>query len=105
MRAALPQGYMPERSDSGAIAVKICGSYDVHLIPLKHGSDPAKQRQNAEPPCAFAGLASPGLPPALELDLPPRKIARANFGTPAVAQPPLATPRFLPPARGPPVSA
>ena len=105
MRAALPQGYMPERSASGAIAVALCGSDGLHLIPLADGAAPDEDRQRAEPPCAFAGLAAPTIPPHSlpELALPaPQVLAHADHA-PVVALE--AAPRLHPPSRGPPLPA
>ena len=103
MRAVLPQGYMPERSESGSIAVVICGSGGVHRIPIGDGDDPESE-QRAEPPCVFAGIATPLLPPApAGLPLPAAvKLARAD-GRP-LAIPRLAI-RQIHPARGPPLAA
>ena len=81
MRALQPQGYMPERSTSGSIAVVVCGSGAVNRIPIGDGHDRGDEQQRAEPPCAFAGLAAPAVPaPALpELLLPARAVlARAE---------------------------
>jgi hypothetical protein len=102
MRAVLPQGYMPERSDAGSIAVVVCGSGAVHRIPVGDGEE---QQQRAEPPCAFAGLAAPAVPaPRLpELRFPARvELAHSAQAQPAV---PAAAPHLRPPARGPPLPA
>jgi hypothetical protein len=105
MRALLPQGYMPERSESGAIAVRLCNSASVHLIPLEGEAAPEEDRQRAEPPCAFAGLASPAIPSSAGSELPlPAVVAVAYVGfAPTVTQG--AVPRLLPPATGPPLPA
>jgi hypothetical protein len=104
MRAVLPQGYMPERSDGGSIAVVVCGSDGIHLIPLKDETDPDEDRQKAEPPCAFAGLAALAFPPASPHTAAPARVA-VGFAE-ASAQTRLApSPRLLPPATGPPFAA
>ena len=105
MRAFVPQGYMPERSGDGAIAVAMCASGGVHLIPLKdEGSAPADRAKRAGEPCAFTGLghAVPlsGLPDAP----PPVASALAPFAGFAAAGP-AGAPRLRPPARGPPLPA
>lgn len=105
MRAFVPQDYMPERSDSGAITVAICGSGGVHVIPLDDGAGSERDEQRAAPPCAFAGLASPAAPPPAGPDLPlPAPVAVAYADHPAAAAS-FAAPRLLPPARGPPLPA
>ena len=105
MRAVLPQGYMPQRSDSGAIAVAVCGSNGVHVIPLERRDVPDGDWQRSELPCAFAGLgalAGP-LPAGFELAMPAPS-ERAFAATPAAVAA-AAGKRFLPPARGPPLTA
>ena len=105
MRAFVPQGYMAERADSGAIAVTLCGSDGVHLIPLKQGGNPEKERQRAEPPCAFAGLGAPAAPPPALPELPlPAPATLAHADHPATPEP-FAPQRLHPPARGPPLPA
>jgi len=104
MRAVLPQGYMPERSTSGSIAVVVCGSGAVHRIPIGDGDDREGQ-QRAEPPCAFAGLAAPAVPaPALAELLLPARAVLANADAERVVAP-IAAPHIHPPARGPPLTA
>ena len=105
MRAVLPQGYMPERSADGSIAVAVCGSDGVHLIPLEGRGIPDDDRPRAEPPCAFAGLgtlAAP-LPAGFELAMPAP--AERAFAATLAAVSVAAAPRLLPPARGPPLAA
>jgi hypothetical protein len=104
MRAFVPQGYMAERTESGAIAVKVCGSGHVLLIPT--GQDEAPdEADRAEPPCAFAGLGTPALPPPSSFELGmPEPVARA-FARAGHAAPPPASRLPHPPARGPPLAA
>ena len=105
MRAFVPQGYMAKRADSGAIAVTLCGSDGVHLIPLKQGGNPEKERQRAEPPCAFAGFGAPATSPPAVPELPfPAPVALAYADHPAAFDAP-APQRLHPPARGPPLTA
>jgi hypothetical protein len=104
MRAFVPQGYMPARSDSGTITVRVCGSGHVVQIPLGRGEAPDKA-ERAQPPCAFAGLGSPALPPPAFAELaapPPVAAAFAPVGPDASS---VVAPRRLPPARGPPLPA
>src|SRR6188768_2751395 len=69
MRAFLPQGYMPEQSEGGAITVRVCGAGHVVQIPTGKDGAPARS-ERAEPPCAFAGLGTPALPPSAAAELP-----------------------------------
>ncbi len=104
MRAFVPAGYMAERSDSGTIAVALC-SGGVHLIPLKQDREAPDENERAEPPCSFAGLAAPALPPPLASELlAPTPVATAYAGDLASERVPLAH-RLFPPARGPPFAA
>jgi hypothetical protein len=104
MRAFLPQGYMPERTASGAITVKVCGSG--HVLQIPTGKDKAPDDSDrAEPPCAFAGLGTPALPPPLVAELPaPEPLERA-FARSGHAAPLVVAPLPHPPARGPPLAA
>ena len=105
MRAFVPQGYMPERSGDGAIAVAMCASGGVHLIPLKdEGSAPADRAKRAGEPCAFAGLGHAVPPPAVAEPAPPIASTLAPFAGFAAAGP-AGAPRLRPPARGPPLPA
>lgn len=104
MRAFLPQGYMPERTEGGALTVRVCGSG--HLLQIPTGKDEVPPRfERAEPPCAFAGLGTPALPPFAGFDLPVPGSVAESFAV--AAAPPLpATAAWLrPPARGPPHAA
>ena len=105
MRALLPQGYMPERSEGGSIAVVVCGSGALHRIPVGGADDQGEKEQRAEPPCAFAGLAAPAVPTSAlpELRFPARAVlAHADLAR-VIA--PFAAPHRHPPARGPPLTA
>ena len=104
MRAFLPQGYMPERTDSGGITVKVCGSGHVLKIPAGKGEAP-DEGDRAEPPCAFAGLGTPALPPPLAAELPtPEQLELAFAHTGHATRLP-GTRLPHPPARGPPLAA
>lgn len=104
MRALVPHGYMPERAAGGAIAVRLCNSDGVWLIPLEHGAKPGKDQQRAEQRCAFAGLGSPATPPLALPQMAPRPAVRAAFALDRAAVEIGATPRLLPPATGPPLT-
>ena len=105
MRAFVPQGYMAERSETGTIAVALCGSGEVHLIKLADRTCPQDDGQRAEPPCAFAGLGAPALPPSLGAEMSPPDIAQTLFTGNSFAAPGPAAPRLGPPATGPPLLA
>ena len=104
MRAFVPQGYMPARSDSGAVTVRVCGSGHVLQIPIGNDKAP-RPNERAEPPCAFAGLGTPVLPPPgpdewLAPATVEQLLDRAGGTAPIVAV------RLAhQPARGPPVAA
>jgi len=104
MRAVLPQGYMPERTDSGAITVQVCGSGHVLQIPNGKNEAPARS-ERAEPPCAFAGLGTSALPPPAFAELTPPEPVEQAFVHVGRSVPPPATPLHHPPARGPPLAA
>lgn len=104
MRAAMPAGYMPEKSADGTIAIALCNSDGVLRIPLKDAGDTDTEHRSA-PPCAFAGLAGAATPPPDAPQIvhsPASQRVYATLPEPAV---PVAAPRPLPPARGPPVPA
>jgi len=103
IRAFLPQGYMPERSSSGTIAVALCASGGVHLIRL--GETEPRNERRAEQPCMFAGTAAPLLPPPAPLVLESREAGEAVFASHIAAPGLFAGPRLLPPATGPPLPA
>jgi len=104
MRALMPQGYMAERTDGGAIAVKVCGSGHVLQIPVGRDETP-DAADRAQPPCAFAGLGAPALPPPAFADLPAPAPVEAAVLAAAPDAPRVAAPLPHPPARGPPLAA
>jgi len=104
MRAFLPQGYMPGQTESGAITVLVCGSG--HVVQIPTGKDQAPEESDrAEPPCAFAGLGTPALPPPLHTDLAAPAPAEPAFAHAGHAAPVPVAPLPHPPARGPPLAA
>jgi len=104
MRAFLPQGYMPERTESGAITVRVCGSGHVLQIPTGKDEAPNKS-ERAEPPCAFAGFGTPAVSPPAFAEPPAPELAELAFVHAGQSVPPSATPLPHPPARGPPLAA
>lgn len=106
MRAFLPAGTMAETSERGVIAVKLCNSDGVHLIQLNGDGSTPDDEQRAEPPCAFAGLAAPAVPPPPPLpELAPPVSEALAYDEGAVSADPIARPRLNPPATGPPLPA
>ena len=106
MKALVPSGFMPSFS-AGAITIELCGGHGVQEVSLPgkdHG--PEQGQSKAEAPCAFSGLAVPGLAGA-----DPIQLVAAIFFIMAMAlllQPLPARTRssFLrPPLRGPPGTA
>ena len=104
MRAFLPQGYMPERSTSGAITVRVCGSGHVVQIPTGKDETPGKG-ERAEPPCAFAGLGTAALPPPAAVAPGAPELVEQAFVRAGETAPAPGTPPPHPPARGPPLAA
>ena len=106
VRAAIPQGYMTERADDGAVTVLICYSEAVWQIPVPEKKAPAGGEQDkAREVCAFAGLGTGAVPASSHFDLPlPQPVAKSF----AVDRGPFvlaAEARQRPPARAPPVRA
>jgi len=105
VRAFVPQGYMAERSADGSIAVTLCASGGIHVVPLKKRDPGSGAAERAEPSCAFAGLGSPALSPRAMPAIAPVAQAQAVWsvlpgeGARIVAQ------RVRPPARAPPLPA
>jgi hypothetical protein len=104
MRAFVPTGYMPERSDTGAISVRVCGAGHVLQIPAGKGEAP-DAAERAEPPCAFAGLGTPALPPPAMFAPPAPHPIEPALAEAGVARNQPASPLRLPPVRGPPLPA
>lgn len=105
VRAAIPQGYMAETTEAGALTVTICHSDAVWQIPMAENEGEPKRSADPEPqPCVFAGFGA-AVPPAEPEALPlPASVAVAfaQAETPfALAQ----AARQLPPARAPPAAA
>lgn len=105
MRAVMPAGYMPERSNDGTIAIALCNSDGVLRIPLKEAGEDKDAEHRSAPPCAFAGLGDPLNPPA---DFPQVAIFERyelSFAATIQRLELAGHTRVLPPARAPPLPA
>ncbi len=113
LRAAVPQGTMPDAAGGRVVAVPMCNSPGLWHIALdrtdedsgEDAGDDSAGDQPAAAPCAFAGLGSPAAPPPVLPDLPPPAFADHAFALVAVPAAPPALPAPRPPARGPPLPA
>lgn len=102
LRAAVPAGFMPERSDAGTITLTVCNTGAVVHIPL--GKDKAPKNDPAPSHCAFAGMGAPAdLPPPLVL--PALDWRGQYFSERAEAAQRAAALYPRPPSRGPPILA
>jgi hypothetical protein len=100
LRTAIPAGYMIAPS-SGGLAFTLCEASVPAPSPHHQGHEtPAKPK----PPCAYAALAAPALPPGPPLVLapppPPEASPAGGAGTAAIAPEPASPP---PPSTGPPL--
>jgi hypothetical protein len=111
LRAIVPHGYMPERSEHGAFTVRLCGEANAVLVRATqhhgeaHHHHEQKGEEHAAQPCAFAGLSAPAFTPR---DLPPLLLPAAvvvAFPHTPVAFAAILAPRLLPPPTGPPPPA
>lgn len=100
LRAAVPTGFMPERTDAGTITLSICGgSGGVVHIPLDKERVPKGDSTPSH--CAFAGMGAPA-------DLPPPLVLQSldwsshHFAARAEAAQRAAALYPRPPSRGPP---
>lgn len=98
LRAAVPQGFMPERTVEGSMTLTLCGSGGVVHIPFEKKETP--KADEAPSHCTFAGIGVADLPPPLVLP-------SLEWTAPAFAERHEAaqlTARLYPrpPARGPP---
>jgi hypothetical protein len=100
LRAAVPQGFMPERTESGGMTLAACGSGGLVHIPIERDA-PAQKRTPSH--CAFAGIGAADLPPPLVL--PARNWMPAEFAERAEAAQSTARLYPRPPSRGPPAFA
>ncbi len=104
VRAFVPQGYMPERAADSTITVAICGSEGHWAIPAGK-SAPAPEEARADPPCAFAGIGTPALPPGPALEVPTLALGAAHYPGPSRIVGAVGAEVLLPPVRGPPPTA
>jgi len=117
LRSFVPQGYMPDRAPDGAIFLRLCDSIGTKLVRLgldagrhdrrehRHDRGHEKGEQHASQPCAFAGLTGPTAPPPPVPAIRPPAGAALLFEPGRAAEPGVAMPRPLPPARAPPLPA
>lgn len=100
LRAAVPQGFMPEQKADGTLTLTVCGSGGLVHIPVQQDGPKPK---SAPSHCAFAGIGAADLPPPLVLpDIAwavPEYLERNEAAQRATALYP------RPPSRGPPVLA
>ena len=100
LRAAVPQGFMPERTVDGSITLTICGSGGLVHVTIKKD---APKKDDAPSHCAFAGIGVADLPvPLVLLALEwsaPAFVERFEAAQRAAALYP------RPPSRGPPSQA
>jgi hypothetical protein len=112
LRLLVPSGYMIAPDESGRPALTLCGGAGTGAAVARghdhhHGGRPASRAPSkpAEPPCPFAALSAPPLPPApVILPTPAPAGAAPSAAAPlaALSRPALAAPP--PPATGPPLS-
>lgn len=102
LQAATPQGWMLGENASGSITIEICNSDQQLVIPMRDQTPAHEDDDSAAKVCAFAGLQHAGIDNDPNLSLPLPSLALAAYD--AVRERALSpdTPRFLPPARGPP---
>ncbi len=113
LRALIPAGFMPGRSDTGAIAMVVCtGSgaltmvmdRDGHWSPAKPDHAPGKSQPDH--PCAFAAAAAALTQPAGILEPLPAPVAENTaLALPAHQRPGLGLAAPPPPTTGPPSAA
>ncbi len=110
MKAVLPAGFMPVQA-GGTLVLGFCSGYGPKTIAVtiperEDRTSPDEHRSASEMPCAFAGLAMPGLAavdPVL-LVLAIAFVLERAIRT-AAAIPTIARVHLRPPLRGPPLTA
>jgi hypothetical protein len=111
VRAAAPQGYMPEVGTDGAIAWVPCSGTVAPPAPMAgtshhmHGDLGGHGPHHTDQPCAFSGLVGPALLHASPLELPATAVSPSTYAQTAHAVLRLAERIPRPPSRGPPILA
>lgn len=114
LRLAVPAGFMLAPDSANHLVVTLCSGTgpQTALMDLKTGEiSPNKpagdhhQKDKADPPCAFAGIAVAALTPAEVQIAAPLRLSAAALATPAQERPALAPTGPPLPARGPPTFA
>ncbi len=105
LQAVTPQGWMMSEDASGTIAIEVCNSDQQLVIPLKGKAPSHQDEDGANKVCAFAGLQHAGIDNDPNLSLPLPSLALAAFDATREQALSPDSPRFLPPARGPPAFA
>lgn len=105
VRAFLPQGTMIEAGGHGGIAIALCNSDDLLIIPVADDRAPAPPREQAAQGCVFAGHGAAGDVPAPLAAPAPRFAAASAFGGFVSVFALLTVSRTRPPARAPPILA
>ena len=102
LQAVVPQGYMVGEDASGSLAIEICHSDQVIVIPMKDTAPSHDSEEAAAKACAFAAGHDSTAPadPNTRLRLP--QLAQAAYD--ALREKALSpdTPADIPPATGPP---
>lgn len=108
-RLLIPSGYMIGPTDGGGPGLVLCGQAAAAMAAEDshegHGMGHEAPSKPVEPPCPYAALAAPVLPPSPPVAPPPEILNPAREPKPnatAVRPAPAAPP---PPATGPPLSA
>lgn len=103
MRALLPGGTMIGEDRSGDLVVTICNSDTMLVIPMK--DVPASDAADDQPqPCAFVSLADNSTPPDPLARPALPHVAEAVWNATRTRALSPASPHYLPPATGPPLS-
>lgn len=108
LRAGVPQGWMAGQAADGGIAITMCNSAAKVVIPMKPGHAPQGQDDDGDmtaKACAFAGHHAAATPPEGLAPLPLPQLAAAAYDATREQALSPDSPRFLPPATGPPARA
>lgn len=115
LRLAVPAGFMLAPDASNHLVVTLCSATGPQtalmdlktgeISPAKPASDHHQNKDKADPPCAFAGLAIAALTPAEAQIAAPLSQSAAIAATPGQLRPALIPTGPPLPARGPPTFA